>query len=158
MENVFCKGCAEKEIQALVTWAPSVLTGGTVWLQVNERIPKDLPHFVFLWCFLTECQMWSLFKWCPAFILLALISATTGVVVPNYSMWNMICLKWQQLQKFTRCFHTIFFILCCVQKLNLTALSRGLLHAVAGISITHGNIKVEGRSSVHGGMRSKPRA
>lgn len=67
MENVFCEGCAEKEIQVLVTQTSSLLTGATVWLQVNERIAMDLPHFVLLWCFLTECQMWSLFKWCPAF-------------------------------------------------------------------------------------------
>lgn len=122
MENVFCKGCAEKEIQALVTRAPSVLTGGTVWLQVNERIPEDLPHFVLFWSFLTERQMWSLFKWCPTFILLVLTSPTTVVVAPNCSVLNGICnhsRNWYCffIQLFLR---GIDFILCCVSKLNIS--------------------------------------
>lgn len=67
----------------------SAVTGGTFWLQVNERIPKDLPHFVVLWCFFPECHIWSLFKQCPTFTHLALISATTGVMVPV--VWNVVC-------------------------------------------------------------------
>lgn len=69
----------------------SAVTGGTFWLQVIERIPTDLPQFVLLWCLFPECQMWSLFKQCPTFIHLALISATTEVVVPNCGVWNVVC-------------------------------------------------------------------
>ena len=82
---IICEGCAEKEIQALVTRAPSV-AGGTFWLKVNQRIPKELPHFGLLWCLLTDDHMWSLFQQCPTFIHLAMIPAAAAAVVVRVEM------------------------------------------------------------------------
>lgn len=50
-------------------------------------------HILLSFFTLTECQMWSVFKWYPAFVHLSMILATIWEVVPNCSVQNVVWLK-----------------------------------------------------------------
>lgn len=50
-------------------------------------------HILLSFFTLTECQMWSVFKWYPAFVHLSMILVTIWEVVPNCSVQNVVWLK-----------------------------------------------------------------
>lgn len=85
--NAFLLGLDWKGIPGIGHSYPfSAVTGGTFWLQVNERFPKDLPPFVLLWCLLPECQIWSLFtQYTALFLLSAVIENELPLPYPDHS-------------------------------------------------------------------------
>lgn len=155
MGSVFCIVWSEKEIQALVNQTPSLLSQEGLsdfkWMKAFLRTC----HILFFFDVSFLSQMWSLFTQCTTFVRLALISQPLrwSCLIAVCAMWFVLYWNYKRSRNSVYCLYAMFFSVL-ISELTPTALYRSFLQNVSGITIAHGTINVEGKTSTLWGMRS----